>query len=113
MQPHEHLAIVLKQFEDIMSKPKEKAMRDPVLVDLNREMNRRENEEILEERAQSYYKDELQVFMNSAPDILEALSEQSEEFIKGLLKHPEIAKACETYFHFMAMDEARKRARNE
>ena len=110
MQPHEHLAIVLKQFEDIMSKPRT-TMKDPVLLDLNREMNRRENEEILEERAQSYYKDELQVFMNSAPDILEALSEQSEPFIKGLLKHTEVAKACETYFHFMAMDEARKRAR--
>ena len=108
MEPYEHMAIVLNQIDKIFEKP---VMRDPVLIDLDLEESRRENEEVLEERAQSFYNEELQAFLNSAPDILEALGEQTPDFIKGLLKHPEILKACETYFHFMAMEEARKRAR--
>ncbi len=110
MEPYEHMNIVLNQIEDFFNKPR-KPMRDSVLIDLDREEARRENEEILEEKAQFFYNEELQAFLNSSPDILEALGEQTPDFIKGLLKHPEILKACETYFHFMVMEESRKRAR--
>ena len=109
MQPHEHMAIVLNQINKFFEKP----MKDTVLVDLDKELARRENEEILEERAHQFYNEELQTFLNSPADILEALAEQTDNFIKGLLRHPEILKACETYFHFMAMEEARKRAIDE
>ena len=85
MQPYEHLAVVLKQVEDVMFKPRE----EPVTADK-----------------------ELETFLNSPVDILEAIAEQSDDFIKGLVRHPEILKACETYFHFMAMEQARKRARD-
>ena len=87
MQPYEHLAIVLKQFEDVMHQP-----RDEV-------------------KSEAFYQKELESFLNSPADILEAIAEQSDDFIKGLVRHPEILKACETYFHFMAMEQSRKKAR--
>ena len=84
MQPHEHLAIVLKQFEDIMHKP-----RDEV-------------------KSEAFYQKELESFLNSPVGILEAIAEQSDDFIKGLVRHPEILQACETYFHFMAIEKAKR-----
>ena len=87
MEPHEHLTKTLNMIDKIMLEP-----RDDV-------------------KAEAFYQKELETFLNSPVDILEAIAEQSNEFIKGLVRHPEILKACETYFHFMAMEQARKRAR--
>lgn len=106
MAPHEHLAEVLKQIEGVM-------YRDPVEIDLDREMRLEQATEEKDAKAMSYYDDEMQSFLDSAPDLAEAISVQSDEFFKGLLKYPEILDVCKQYFHPFVMDAIHRRTDDE
>ena len=86
--------------------------RDPVEIDLDREQ-RREEEEIIHARAGALHDEVMSEFMNSPADIIEALGEQSDDFIKTLIKHPDIAFACGDYFEESVQKTALKRARGE
>lgn len=80
---------------------------------MNQHFRRKPEGDNLNERAEKYFAEELQEYLDNAGDILEAIGEAGDNFVKGLLKHPDIREMVVDYFEDHAWEKALKRAEAE